>query len=198
MSTERKKTESQYIVVPSFTSAWEQCKLGDVVCRVTRKNKNLESHLPLTISAQYGLVDQAKYFNKRVASQNLSDYYLIKQGEFAYNKSTSSDSPWGAVKQLVRYEKGCVSTLYIVFDAIDINPSFLATYYETDKWFRGIRAIAAEGARNHGLLNIAPADFFRTQIAVPSSDAEQDKIAAFFSYLDSLITLHQREEYLHR
>ena len=40
----------------------------------------------------------------------MSGYYLLRKGEFAYNKSTSGDSPWGAVKRLVNYEKGCVST----------------------------------------------------------------------------------------
>ena len=173
--------------------AWEQRKLGELVRRVTRKNGGLESHRPLTISAQYGLIDQTEYFNNRVAAQDLSGYYLIRRGEFAYNKSTSSDSPWGAVKRLERYEKGCVSTLYIVFEPLSVDPGFLTTYYETNRWHAGVQAVAAEGARNHGLLNVAPDDFFETTLFVPSSVAEQCKIGALFSSLDSLITLHQRE-----
>ena len=58
-----------------FTDAWEQCKLGDIVERVVRKNINNESNLPLTISAQYGLVDQITFFNNRVASRDISNYY---------------------------------------------------------------------------------------------------------------------------
>lgn len=167
--------------------------MGEVARRVTRKNENLESQLPLTISAQHGLVDQEGFFNNRVASPDLSGYYLLRKGEFAYNKSTSGDSPWGAVKRLERYEKGCVSTLYIVFEALDIDPQFLVTYYKTDRWYKGVQAIAAEGARNHGLLNIAPSDFFETELTVPSSEAEQSQIGELFASLDSLITLHQRE-----
>ena len=83
-----------------FTDPWEQRKLGNVTRRVTRKNEGFESQLPLTISAQYGLVDQTAFFNNRVASADLSGYYLLHRGEFAYNKSTSADSPWGAVKRL--------------------------------------------------------------------------------------------------
>lgn len=45
-----------------FTDDWEQRKLSDMVDRVTRKNENLESELPLTISAQYGLIDQNEFF----------------------------------------------------------------------------------------------------------------------------------------
>ncbi len=75
-----------------FTDDWEQRKLGDVVQRITRKNENMESSLPLTISAQYGLIDQNEFFDKRIASKDVSDYYLVYRGEFAYNKSTSTDA----------------------------------------------------------------------------------------------------------
>ena len=167
-----------------------------MVERVTRKNENLESELPLTISAQYGLIDQNEFFDKRIASRDVSGYYLLKKGEFAYNKSTSSDAPWGAVKRLDRYEMGVLSTLYIVFalkEDGNIDSDFLVSYYDTDCWHKGVQAIAAEGARNHGLLNITPADYFETVLTVPSDVKEQHQIGTFFAKLDTLITLHQRE-----
>ena len=181
---------------PEFTDDWEQRKLGDIVERVTRKNTNLESDLPLTISAQYGLIDQNEFFDKRVASKDVSGYYLVNNGEFAYNKSTSNDAPWGAVKRLDRYEKGVVSTLYIVFgirDSHQTDSDFLATYYDTNRWYSGVQAVAAEGARNHGLLNIAASDFFDTTLMLPASIEEQQRIGAFFKSLDNAITLHQRK-----
>lgn len=177
-----------------FTGDWEQRKLGDIVERITRKNENLESILPLTISAQYGLIDQNEFFDKRIASKDVSGYYLVRKGEFAYNKSTSSDAPWGAIKRLDRYESGVLSTLYIVFRILDeekIDSDYLVTYYDTDLWHKGVQAIAAEGARNHGLLNIAPADFFETTVSMPQDIEEQRKIGAYFKNLDCLITLHQ-------
>ena len=167
-----------------------------MVERVTRKNENLESELPLTISAQYGLIDQNEFFDKRIASRDVSGYYLLKKGEFAYNKSTSSDAPWGAVKRLDRYEMGVLSTLYIVFalkEDGNIDSDFLVSYYDTDCWHKGVQAIAAEGARNHGLLNITPADYFETVLTVPSDVKEQHQIGTFFAKLDTLITLHQRK-----
>ena len=174
------------------TPAWEQRKLEDIANRVTRKNEG-ESDLPLTISSQYGLVDQRTFFNNQVASKDMSGYYLLRKGEFAYNKSTSGDSPWGAVKRLVRYEKGCVSTLYICFGLDGADPDFLVTYYETDRWYKAVQMIAAEGARNHGLLNIAPNDFFDTALILPPSREEQELIGLFFARLDNLITLRQRK-----
>ena len=166
--------------------------MGDIAQRITRKNED-ESDLPLTISAQYGLVDQRTFFNNQVASKDMSGYYLLREGEFAYNKSTSGDSPWGAVKRLEKYEKGCVSTLYICFGLQGADPGFLVTYYETDRWYKAVQMIAAEGARNHGLLNIPPDDFFDTVLTLPSSRGEQNRIGTLFARLDSLITLHQRK-----
>ena len=183
-----------------FTDAWEQRKLGEVVERITRKNENLESTLPLTISAQYGLINQNEFFDKRIASKDVSGYFLVRNGEFAYNKSTSSDAPWGAIKRLDRYESGVLSTLYIVFKILDerkTSSDYIVTYYNTDLWHKGIQAIAAEGARNHGLLNVAPADFFETNLTMPKNYAEQQQIGSFFQQLDHLITLHQRKSYIY-
>ena len=187
------QSEGAYVTMRPLVSSWEQRKLGEIARRVIRKNDGNESDLPLTISAQYGLVDQRTFFNNQVASKDMSGYYLLKKGEFAYNKSTSTDSPWGAIKRLLNYDKGCVSTLYICFDLIDADPDFLVTYYETNHWYKSVQLIAAEGARNHGLLNIAPDDFFDTVLSIPGQQQEQKLIGNYFANLDSLITLHQRE-----
>lgn len=181
---------------PGFTDAWEQRKLGEIAERVTRKNQDLVSELPLTISAQYGLIDQNEFFDKRIASKDVSGYYLIYNGEFAYNKSTSNDAPWGAIKRLNRYEMGVLSTLYIVFkikNTTQTSSDFLVAYYDSNEWHNGIQAIAAEGARSHGLLNITPNDFFETTLAIPQDIEEQQKIGGYFKTFDHLITLHQRK-----
>ena len=178
------------------TSSWEQRKLGELVDRVVRKNINNESTLPLTISAQYGLVDQITYFNNRVASRDVSNYYLVLNGEFAYNKSTSDGYPFGAVKRLDLYEKGVLSTLYIVFapkKEQQIDSDYLTVFFDTDRWHKGVAERAAEGARNHGLLNISAEDFFDIDLSVPKDIVEQKQIGAFIRQLDNLITLHQRK-----
>ena len=176
-----------------FSEDWELCKLGRVVERVTRKNKELKSTLPLTISAQEGLIDQNVFFNKSVASRDVSGYYLIYNGEFAYNKSYSNGYPWGAIKRLNRYDMGVLSTLYIIFKPKNIDSNFLEKYYDTSCWYHEVSKHAAEGARNHGLLNIAASDFLRTELTVPKSVEEQRKVGNFLKQLDDTITLHQRK-----
>lgn len=46
---------------------------------------------------------------------------------------------------------------------------------------------ASEGARNHGLLNISPSDFFDTELKLPMNTSEQEKIGGFLNYLMKLL-----------
>ena len=178
---------------PGFSEPWIRQSLSELVERVTRKNTGLQSALPLTISAIYGLVDQQSFFNKIVAGENLAGYYLIKNGEFAYNKSSSSDYPWGAIKRLNNHSEGVLSTLYICFSPKSgICSDYLAQYCESNKWHNGISEIAQEGARNHGLLNVGVKDFFATKHNIPSSISEQEQIAKFLQLLDERIATQRR------
>ena len=175
-----------------YTDEWHKFALSDFVTRIIRRNKNNESSLPLTISAQYGLVDQITFFNKTVASVDLSGYYLLYNGDFAYNKSYSNDYAWGAVKRLDKYEKGCLSSLYFVFRPKDsVDSDYLTHYFETKKWHKGISDIAGEGARNHGLLNMAVDDYFATKHFLPAID-EQKKIAAFLNKIEKRIDIQNK------
>ena len=158
-----------------------------------RKNKNNQSRLPLTISAQYGLVDQITFFNKVVASTDMSNYYLLKRGEFAYNKSYSSDYPWGAIKRLDNYDQGALSSLYICFTPQDnVVSDFILQYFESHKWHKGVSEIAVEGARNHGLLNVSVQDFFHTYHYVPKDKNEQLKISKLLMLLDKRIATQNK------
>lgn len=174
---------------------WREQKLSDFARRVSRKNKDNRCRLPLTISAEYGLIDQSVFFNKTIASKDMSTYYLLRKGEFAYNKSTSKDYSVGAIKRLDLYEEGAVSPLYICFELYsdDVLSDFAVQYFETDCWHQGVLDIAQEGARTHGLLNISVSGFFETTHTLPSSIEEQRLIANFLSYFDEAISAAKRE-----
>lgn len=178
---------------PEFSGEWEKCVLTEIVERVTRRNKGNVCKLPLTISAQYGLVDQITFFNKVIASADMSNYYLLTKGDFAYNKSYSSEYPWGAIKRLDRYEYGALSSLYICFRPLShVSSDFLMHYFETKKWHQGVSEIAVEGARNHGLLNIGIQDFFATSHYMPQELSEQKKIAAFLNLIEKRISVQNK------
>ena len=176
---------------PGFDEPWKAESLSDFAERVTRKNTNNETSLPLTISSKDGLVDQVSYFNKTVASKDMSGYYLLKNGEYAYNKSYSVGYDFGSIKRLDRYDMGALSTLYICFALKKHDSDFVKAYFDSLKWYRGIYMISAEGARNHGLLNVPTDEFFDTKHYIPRDLSEQRKIADFLIALDRRIEAQQ-------
>ena len=164
--------------IEGFEQALTTYKMSEFSSRIATKNKDSKCSLVLTIAAQYGLVNQESFFNKSVASENLTGYYLLHKGEFAYNRSYSARYDWGAVKRLENYDEGVLSTLYICFkinEAI-VDSDYLAYYFESTKWHRGLSDIAGEGARNHGLLNVSITDYFNTKHRFPVIE-EQKAIA---------------------
>jgi len=181
-----------------FEGEWEEVKLSSFAKRIKRRNSCMESTLALTIASALGLVSQNDYFNNSVVGANIRNYYLLKRGEFAYNKSYSNGYPFGSVKRLDRYEQGILSTLYIVFTIDDsISSDYLTHFFDTTLWHKDVAERAAEGARNHGLLNISAEDFLDIAIWKPRSIEEQQQIASYFTSLDKQITLQtQRLEKL--
>ena len=179
-----------------FTDDWEQRKLSEICERITRKNRNNESDLPLTIASQFGLIDQRDFFNKVVAAKDMSNYYLLKKGEFAYNKSYSNGFDYGSIKRLNAYKQGCLSTLYICFGITsdEVESDYLECFFDTLKWYGDLSMICAEGARNHGLLNVDTKGFFdEVTVDLPKSLEEQKRISVYMNALNHLITLHQRK-----
>lgn len=171
---------------PGFTGEWEEKKMSDVFTRITRRNTENNQNV-LTISAQYGLISQLDFFKKSVSASNVTGYYLLKKGEFAYNKSSSQGRPFGAIKPLRLYDKGVVSTLYICFKCNDSREiDFWDQYFDAGLLDKELVSIAQEGARNHGLLNIPTSGFFGLSVLSPSID-EQQQIASCLSALDKTI-----------
>ena len=176
---------------PEFTEPWAHIKLSDFAERIIRKNKNNETELPLTISSKDGLVDQISFFNKTVASKDMSGYYLLMNGEYAYNKSYSVGYDFGSIKRLERYPMGALSTLYICFALKRFNSDFIKTYFDSLKWYKEIYMISAEGARNHGLLNVPTDEFFDTYHYITENETEQEKIAKLMGLIEQRIEKQQ-------
>lgn len=177
-----------------YSEDWEIKKLGDVFSRISRKNEKNCTNV-LTASAQLGLVNQLDYYNRSIAGKSLLGYYLIKKGEFAYNRGRSTGYPYGATKRLEFYDEGVLSTLYICFSIKNKKTDlggFYRHYFESDTLNRGLYQITQEGARNHGLLNINVRDFFNLRISVPKVE-EQRALANFFELVDKEISLAQQK-----
>lgn len=176
-------------IVPS---EWKESHLKSKFNRLKRKNAEGNTNV-LTISAQHGLINQNDFFNKEIASEDKTNYYLLHNGDFAYNKSYSNGYPYGAIKKLTRYNKGVVSPLYICFSPTEENkcPDYYEHYFEAGYLNKEIKAFAQEGARNHGLLNIAVDDFFNSYIVSPSFP-EQQKISDILTTQDKVIEVKEK------
>jgi type I restriction enzyme S subunit len=175
-----------------FKGAWEEVRLSDMFTRVTEKNKGQSDNV-VTISAQNGLIRQEEFFKKSVASEILDDYFILRKGQFAYNKSYSNGYPMGAIKRLNRYEDGVVTSLYICFEISSeytTSSCFMEQYFESGLLNRGLTKVAAEGGRAHGLLNVKPSDFMGLNIITPTFN-EQQKIASVLTAADKEIELLQ-------
>lgn len=179
--------------LPGFSGERKANRLRNITTRHTKRNTIGNTNV-LTISAQYGLINQAEFFNKAVASDDKSNYFLLEKGDFAYNKSYSNGYPFGAIKRLTRYEVGIVSPLYICFRIKEesVSGEYLEQYFEAGLMNHEIQAFAQEGARNHGLLNIAVDDFFNSKILLPLPE-EQTAIAEVLSTADREIELLQQD-----
>lgn len=173
---------------------WNNKQLKELFARIT--DKNIENNKTVTtISAKRGFIKQEDFFNKTVASEVLTNYYLINKGDFCYNKSYSKGYDWGVVKRLNDFEKAVVTTLYICFRLIakKQNSDFWELYFSSGILDRGLSKIAHEGGRAHGLLNVTSGDFFSLKVAVPSLE-EQNKIAEILTTANK--ELHQYRQKL--
>jgi type I restriction enzyme, S subunit len=175
---------------PEFRNqSWKSTRLGDHVTQINRKNAHGVT-LVLTASGEHGLVDQRTYFNRNVSGVDLSKYYHLKKGEFAYNRSAMNGYPYGATKRLDSCEEGVLSVLYLCFAISDLNldSDFLKQVFDSGVVNRQLRPIVRVGARAHGLLNVTDEDYLSINIPFPKIE-EQQRIAAFLTALDGELDL---------
>ncbi|MFZ1699748.1 MAG: restriction endonuclease subunit S [Pyrinomonadaceae bacterium] len=176
--------------LPGFITEWTEIRLGDLFSRVTRKNSAKCTNV-VTISAQRGFVRQTDFFNKSVASETLDNYFLVRRGEYCYNKSYSNGYPWGATKRLNDFDEAVVTTLYICFGIANperADGNFFEHFFEANSLDRGLTRVAHEGGRAHGLLNVTPSDFFSLKLMAPSYE-EQKAIASVLDTAEKEIKL---------
>jgi type I restriction enzyme S subunit len=168
--------------------------LASIMRPVTARNTVGEERV-LTSSAKHGLVDQSRYFGKRIASTDLSGYFLLHRDEFAYNRSSSIGSPFGAIRRLVDHDRGAISTLNLCFAAHDPTttlPAYLDHLFQSGYLDDQLISIAHEGARAHGLLNVSKSEFFELFVPIPPVP-EQTRIAGALDAMQEEIALLDRQ-----
>ncbi len=171
---------------PGFTGEWEEKKLVDLARKMNRRNRQLEVSRVLTNSANDGVVDQSEYFDRDIAVKgNTDNYHIVELNDFVYNPRISTAAPVGPIS-INRIGKGIMSPLYTVFKFHKGYVPFFEYYFQTTIWHPYLKSIANFGAR-FDRMNITSEGFFDMPIYLPSTQAEQQKIASCLSSLDDTI-----------
>lgn len=172
---------------------WAVVRLSEIANRKTLKNL-AKIDLVFTVSAQRGLITQEDYFTKRVASSNLTNYYVVQPGDYVFNKSYSVDAPFGVIAKNTGTNPGLVSPLYIVFGAKReiIEQDFLGLALTSAIFWKSLEGSLKEGGRGHGALNLKVGDFFEALLPLPPIP-EQKRIVDLISSVDSYIEALQQQ-----
>jgi type I restriction enzyme S subunit len=163
-STSFKRTE-----LGLLPEEWGVTQLGDILEEISLRVRDCPadgaSEFPvLSLSKNEGLILQSERFGKRIATENVDDYKLVRRGEIVYNPYVIWE---GAVHALWKHERGLVSPVYPVWEA----RSGLADPYFVDTFLRTPLAIAAYNRFAAGAVNrrraIRKKDFLSIQAPLP-------------------------------
>ena len=180
----------------SFDFSWEQRKLSEITDKVTEKNAGLQYVETFTNSAEFGIISQRDFFDHDIAKLgSLDGYYIVKNEDFVYNPRISTSAPVGPINRNKLGRTGVMSPLYTVFRPHDIDTTYLEYFFKCGYWHSFMNFNGDSGARSDR-FSIRDNVFFQMPIPIPDID-EQRKIGELLTCLDNLITLHQRQHFLH-
>lgn len=179
-----KATKTPQIRFDGYTDAWEQRKLGDVFDERSERASGNEELLSVTISN--GVIRQIDSEKRNIASEDKSNYKVVKKGDVPYN----SMRMWQGAVGTSDYD-GIVSPAYtVLIPKNNCNGKFFMELFKKQptleifkRWSQGLTSDTWN--LKYPVLSTIP-------FMIPSVK-EQEKIGDYFSSLDSLITLHQRE-----
>ena len=176
-----------------FTDPWEQRKLEDYLTVSTERNTgNIYGRSDvLSVSGDYGIVNQIEFQGRSFAGALVSNYGVVQTGDVVYTKSPLKSNPYGIIKTN-KGKPGIVSTLYAVYHPKENAFSdFIQVYFEQHARMNNyMHPLVNKGAKND--MKVSAENALKGPVCFPSR-IEQESISAFFSVLDNLITLHQRE-----
>ena len=176
-----------------FTDPWEQRKLGEYLCVSAETNKAYEFSREdvLSVSGEYGVVNQVEFQGRSFAGANVSGYGILRTGDLVYTKSPLKTNPYGIIKANLG-RSGIVSTLYATYKTKnEANPRFIDVYFSLNpRVNRYLYPLVNKGAKND--MKVSAENAIRGYVVFPSL-TEQAEIGALFAKIDSLIALHQRE-----
>ena len=161
---------------------WEEKMLGEMIYRSSKKNTDQKYDRIQSISNKYGFVNQEDYFqDRRVGSLNVSNYYVINKGCFAYNPSRIDV---GSLAYKHDNDISIISPLYVSFkgNTKHINDKFLLGWLFSHKFVGKLGRLFEGSVRN----TLSYENLSTIDIETPCI-AEQEKIALFLEVINDSI-----------
>ena len=171
-----------------FEGDWEERKLGDLLNKNTEKNKDLSVINVESVSNKTGFTKQTEQFGDySVASADLSNYYVIRERQFAYNPSRINVG--SIAYKALGDDTAVVSPLYVSFSTKSrLHDGFIWNWFKTPLFDAQRQRLAEGGVRD----TLSFTQLSEMDIISPDY-LEQEKISDVFKQLDNTITLQQRK-----
>ena len=182
-----------HLLLKLLHNDWEQRKLNEYFNVSTAKNK--DNHYGkedvLSVSGDYGIVNQIKFQGRSFAGATVANYGVVNTGDVVYTKSPLSTNPYGIIKAN-KGKAGIVSTLYAVYKPCkNVNSEFVQVYFELNSRMNNyMQPLVNKGAKND--MKVTAENALKGGVCFPKLN-EQNAIVEYFRSLDHLITLHQRK-----
>lgn len=175
------------IRLKGFEGEWESHSLEECLSISNERNTNKKFGREdvLSVSDDFGVVNQIKFLGRSYAGADLSGYKIVRPGQVIYTKSPLRFKPFGIIKENQK-ENGIVSVLYAVYNVSNnLNSSFVDLYfapsYRTNNY---LLPLISKGAKN--TINISDENALKGTFHFPIVD-EQKSITEYFKSLDSML-----------
>ena len=189
----KKNNKAPKLRFSGYTDDWEQRKLSDYLEVSNEKNTNdvYGKQDVLSVSGDYGIVNQIEFKGRSFAGASVSNYGVVHTDDIVYTKSPLNSNPYGIIKTN-KGKTGIVSTLYAVYHPKEgTNSDFVQTYFEQHARMNNyMHPLVNKGAKND--MKVSAENALKGYVSFPNYE-EQKAIAEAFSIIDRLITLHQRK-----
>lgn len=182
---ENLKLFKSYTKIRLFQNGDKTIKLGDILTKWNKKNKDGLIDYVESISNKFGFISQSDQFEDRnVASKDLKNYYVIEKNVFGYNPSRLNV---GSLALKDNDNISVVSPLYECFTT-NQNNKFMLEWFDSIYFKRGTLSRFEGGVRN--TLNFT--NLCEIEINLPSIEL-QNKYATYLSTLDKKIKFEEQK-----
>lgn len=180
---------------PEFRNSdgWNVVKLNSMLFEAKHRNRNLELGASdvLSVSGEYGCVNQIEFMGRSYAGVTVKDYHVVENGDIVYTKSPLKRNPYGIIK-VNKGKRGIVSTLYAVYRPFpNCSSTYLDHFFSVDYNLNAyLQPIVKKGAKND--MKVNNADVLKGDLCVPEI-LEQQKIADCLSSANEVIAAQARK-----